>query len=108
MSEYRLSREERETILLMNDRDNTMEITSWAPAMVRKLRALAPEYGVKVEEINYEGVRVTLPKKALTLRKPRNLSPEQKRATAERLRNARLQGQKQNAPAEMNSESSDE
>lgn len=104
MSEYRLSREERETIIVMNEAENTMEITTWSQPMVRKVRTIAASHGAEVEEINYEGVRATLPKKALTLRKPVRQSEEQKRASAERLRSLQTGGQKQNVPTEMTQE----
>ena len=92
MSEYKLTREERETIITWSEVDEEMEITTWSQPMVRRLRKLAPEYNAEVQEIGFDCVQVSLPRKALTLRKPRVLSNEQKQAQTERLRKAREQG----------------
>jgi hypothetical protein len=66
-----LTREERETTIILNDQDDVIEISTASPVMARKLAKLAEAYGVALTINGPWDVRATLPIKCLSLRAPR-------------------------------------
>lgn len=92
----RLSRTEQETVIVYNAEERRASITTYDPVMMRKLDKLvdrAPAVYKNLDVLSDNGgvygkVYET-DKKLLSFRTPRELTPEQKRASAERLAKAR-------------------
>lgn len=92
MSEYRLTPEERETVITINDADKTARIFTWQRKLQRRL-ASNPEARLLKEGIHkhpddrYQQYEV--PRDLVTIRNRRVLSPEQREQAAERMRQQR-------------------
>lgn len=82
------SREERETTLVFEDETKQWTAYSTVPKHIRKLTEITEVSVLESEGGNPIAVRATLTEKQVSLRKPRVMSEEQRKAAAERLREA--------------------
>lgn len=73
-----LSREERETVITLNEQDDVLEISTSSPIFARKLEKLCQAMGATVEYHGPWDVRATLPVKCLRLSPPRVVSDAQR------------------------------
>lgn len=80
-----LTAQEKETIIIFNQADSEAIVTTYSKGLMRKLRAYASEY----EEItcvsdNGEYAEYTIPKKLVAVRKPRNISEDERERLSQR------------------------
>ena len=82
----KLTRYEQETIINFNAEDKTATLYTRDPAVMRKVDALVIEYPDTFKCIGETDIDKTyeMPKSAVTYRKPRKLSEEQREAKRER------------------------
>ena len=78
--------QETETVIGLCHGEKVWDVYTSIPRHVTKFRKLAAKWGAEVKEIHEGGIRVKLPIKAISFRMPRELTPEQKEAAAERMR----------------------
>lgn len=88
-----LSKYERETVIIYNEEEQTATISTLPPVVMRRLKKLAeqsPEE-VKLEAVPGGGVKCIVPKKYVTVRKPKKLklTKEQAERMAEAMRERR-------------------
>ena len=83
----KLTRYEQETIINFNAEDKTATLYTRDPAVMRKVDALVIEYPDTFKCIGKTDIDKTyeMPKSAVTFRKPRKLSDEQRNAARERI-----------------------
>ena len=88
----KLTRYEQETIINFNARDQMATLYTRDPAVMRKVDALVIEYPDTFKCIGETDIDKTyeMPKSAVTYRKPRRLSEEQREAARERIRTIRV------------------
>lgn len=87
-----LTKAERETVILMNDEDDIVRVCSAQAPVIRKCRKDSNFTEISViTEDGVEWVEFTIEKRLFRFSSKRksNLTPEQRQAAAERLRNAR-------------------
>ena len=89
---YKLNSIERETIITFNETPEPAEVFTHNPAMIRRLDALheegEPVEVVRVESVNGVNLReYRVPKSWISVRRPRRVSEEQRKAMSERARN---------------------
>ena len=84
----KLTRYEQETIINFNAGDQIATLYTRDPAVMRKVDALVIEYPDTYKCIGETGIDKTyeMPKSAVTYRKPRRLSEEQREAARERVK----------------------
>ena len=84
----KLSRYEQETIINYNAEDKNASVYTRDPAVMRKLDALVIEFPNTFRCVGETDIdkRYEMPKSAVTYRKPRNLTYEQREAARERLK----------------------
>ena len=84
----KLTRYEQETIINYNAEDKTATLYTRDPAVIRKVDALVIEYPDTFKCIGETDIDKTyeMPKSAVTYRKPRRLSKEQREAAKERMK----------------------
>lgn len=80
-----LTAQEKETIIIFNQADAEAIVTTYNKSLIRKLRVYASEY----EEItcvsdNGEYAEYTVPKKLVSVRKPRNISNDERERLIQR------------------------
>ena len=80
-----LTRQERETIITLNDADDSVVISTSSPVFARKLESLAAFYGADVDYRSAWDVRCTLPKRAVSFSKRRELTEAEKAERAKRV-----------------------
>lgn len=92
-----LSRIEQEVIITYNASEERAIVYASIPAQIRKLDGLCslfPNTIIEQEVYKHDGVTIaksyTLPKKLITIRKPRVLTNEQKQKLAKRLSESRI------------------
>ena len=85
----KLTRYEQETIINFNAQDQMATLYTRDPAIMRKVDALVIDYPDTFKCIGETDIDKTyeMPKSAVTYRKPRRLSEEQRRAARERMKN---------------------
>ena len=85
----KLTRYEQETIINYNAQDKTATLYTRDPAVMRRIDALVIEYPDTFKCIGETDIDKTyeMPKSAVTYRKPRRLSPEQREASRRRIEN---------------------
>lgn len=83
----KLTRYEQETIINFNAQDQMATLYNRDPAIMRKVDALVIEYPDTFKCIGETDIDKTyeMPKSAVTYRKPRRLSDEQRKAARERI-----------------------
>ena len=83
----KLSRYEQETIINFNVAEKTASVYTRDPAVIRKLDSLVIEYPDTFKCVGETDIdkAYEMPKTAITYRKPRKLSEEQKEAARKRL-----------------------
>ena len=83
----KLTRYEQETIINFNAQDQMATLYTRDPAIMRKVDALVIEYPDTFKCIGETDIDKTyeMPKSAVTYRKPRRLSDEQRKAARERI-----------------------
>ena len=83
----KLTRYEQETIINFNAQDKMATLYTRDPAVMRKVDALVIEYPDTFKCIGETDIDKTyeMPKSAVTYRKPRRLSDEQRKAARERI-----------------------
>ena len=81
----KLTRYEQETIINFNAEEKTATLYNRDPAVIRKLDSLVTEYPDTFKRVGETDIDKTyeMPKSAVTYRKPRRLSDEQRRAKQE-------------------------
>lgn len=87
-----LSKYERETVIIFNEEEQTATISTLSPVMMRKLRKLAEQSSeVELEEVPGGGIKCIVPKKYVSVRKPKKLklTKEQAERMAEAMRERR-------------------
>ena len=88
-----LSKYERETVIIYNEEEQSATISTLSPVMMRKLRKLAEQSPaeVELEEVPGGGVKCVVPKKYVSVRKPKKLklTKEQAERMAEAMRERR-------------------
>lgn len=84
-----LTREEKETIVLFNEAEDTMEVFTHNKALIRKLQKYAEtSKEVKLKKVNEEeGYTFILPKNWFNIRQPKQLSEETKQKLRDRIKN---------------------
>ena len=84
----KLTRYEQETIINFNAQDQMATLYTRDPAVMRKVDALVIEYPDTFKCIGETDIDKTyeMPKYAVTYRKPRKLSEEQREAARERMK----------------------
>lgn len=80
MSDYRLTKEEQETIILFNAKDDTANISSLDPVWQRKIQKIKGSHQVGAYW------EVDVPKKLISIRQERKLTPEQKAKLSARMK----------------------
>ena len=85
----KLKRYEQETIINFNAQDQIATLYTRDPAVMRKVDALVIEYPDTFKCIGETDIDKTyeMPKSAVTYRKPRRLSEEQREASRRRIEN---------------------
>ena len=88
----KLSRYEQETIINFNADEKMATLYTRDPAVMRKVDALVIEYPDTFKCIGETDIDKTyeMPKSAVSYRKPRHLSEEQREAARERIRTIRV------------------
>ena len=83
----RLSRYEQETVINFNAGEKMATVYTADPAVMRNLDSLVIGYPDRFKCIKESGISKTyeMPKSAVTYRKPRKLSEEQREAAEERM-----------------------
>ena len=83
----KLTRYEQETIINYNAEDKTATLYTRDPAVMRKVDALVIDYPDTFKCVGETDIDKTyeMPKSAVTYRKPRKLSDEQRNAARERI-----------------------
>jgi len=86
-----LSRYEKETVIIFNDDEKIVHLSTSQDWMKVRLKKMAEEHPeeVKIISENQYTLLVEVPKKYIHIRPPRQLSEEQKNAATERLRKYR-------------------
>lgn len=87
----KLSRYEQETIINFNAEEQTATLYTRDPAIMRRIDKLVIDYPDTYKCIGETDIDKTyeMPKSAVTYRKPRRLSEEQREAASVRLKNNR-------------------
>ena len=85
----KITRYEQETIINFNAEEKTATLYTRDPAVIRKVDALVIEYPDIFKCIGETDIDKTyeMPKSAVTYRKPRRLSEDQREAARKRLKN---------------------
>ena len=85
----KITRYEQETIINFNAEEKTATLYTRDPAVMRKVDALVIEYPDTFKCIGETDIDKTyeMPKSAVTYRKPRRLSEDQREAARKRLKN---------------------
>ena len=91
---YKLTMQERETVILFNEADGTAEIETFNPRLLRQLRKVSTSDGVICEEERPGYGAYIIPKTMIKIQAPRTISEElraeyikrAKKATAARLK----------------------
>lgn len=89
MTDYKLTRYEKETIILFNEADKEAIVETYRKPLIRCLFNHAekyPELFHLEEDIGDGGYKFIVPKKYVTVRSPRKMSDEQKQKNADRLK----------------------
>ena len=88
----KITRYEQETIINFNAEEKTATLYTRDPAVMRKVDALVIEYPDTFKCIGETDIDKTyeMPKSAITYRKPRRLSDEQREAQRERAKKLNL------------------
>ena len=88
----KMTRYEQETIINFNAQDQMATLYTRDPAVMRKVDALVIEFPDTFKCIDETDIDKTyeMPKSAVTYRKPRRLSEEQREAARERIRTIRV------------------
>ena len=83
----KLTRYEQETIINFNAADKTAELYTRDPAIIRQLDSLVTEYPDTFKCVGETDIDKTyvMPKIAVTYRKPRRLTEEQREASRRRI-----------------------
>lgn len=81
-----MTRYERETVVLFNEEEDTMEVETPNAAIQRRIESYGvfPDTTEVFEGVTFKGYRI--PKKWLRIQKPRQLSREQRQLAADRAR----------------------
>ncbi len=85
----KLTRYEQETIINFNAEEKTATLYTRDPAIIRQLDSLVTEYPDTFKRVGETDIAKTyeMPKSAVTYRKPRRLSEEQREASRRRIEN---------------------
>ena len=85
----KLTRYEQETIINFNAEEKTATLFTRDPAVMRNLDSLVTEYPDTFKQVGETDIDKTyeMPKSAVTYRKPRRLSEEQREASRRRIEN---------------------
>ena len=85
----KLCRYEQETIINFNAEEKTAMVYTRDPAVMRRIDALVIDYPDTFKCVGETDIDKTyeMPKSAVTYRKPRRLSPEQREASRRRIEN---------------------
>ena len=85
----KITRYEQETIINFNAEDKTATLYTRDPTVMRRVDSLVNDYSNTFKCIGETDIDKTyeFPKSAVTYRKPRRLSEEQRRAASERAKN---------------------
>lgn len=90
---YKLTKEERETVIIFNEASDMAILDTASLPMMRKMGKLCDEFPdvYKVVKTDGRGARYELPKNLITVRRPRKveMTEEQRRAAADRLQGVR-------------------
>lgn len=89
MTNYKLTRYEKETIILFNEADKEAIVETYSKPLLRTLFAHAekhPEVFHLEKDIGDGGYKFIVPKKYVTVRSPRKMTDEQKQKNADRLK----------------------
>ena len=73
MSEYKLTKLERETVILFNEAEETAEVFTYNGRLIRKIQALCKDFPDKFQQINDNGVggvTYRIPKKRVNITRP--------------------------------------
>ena len=83
----KLTRYEQETLINFNAEEKTATLYTRDPAVIRKLDSLVTEYPDTFKRLGETDIDKTyeMPKSAVTYRKPRHLSEEQREASRRRI-----------------------
>ena len=83
----KLTRYEQETIINVNAEEKTATLYTRDPAVMRNLDSLVTEYPDTFKRVGETDIDKTyeMPKSAVTYRKPRHLSEEQREASRRRI-----------------------
>lgn len=84
----KLTPQERETVILFSDADETAEVYTHDRRLIKRLKLLASKHPEKVmlESESHESVRYTVPKRCVAIREP--YSDERRKAVSERAKTA--------------------
>lgn len=87
----KLTKQEKETMIIFNEQDNDASISTYNVALLRKLERLHQERPDECEkhEIFCDGSQYLVPKKWIKINPPKKMSDEVKAKAAERLKKAR-------------------
>lgn len=90
----KLTRYEQETIINFNAEDKMATVNTRDPAVIRKVDVLVVEYPDTFRCVAETDINKTyeMPKSAITYRKPRRLSEEQRKAAKERMKKINASG----------------
>jgi hypothetical protein len=83
MATYTLTADERELLISLTDAETELCITFSSPVWTRRLEKLAHDLDKEVTWLNPYTVRVSLPQKCLSLKRPRVTSDKQREALAQ-------------------------
>lgn len=84
-----LTNEEKETIIVYNEKDRTASVFTYRPSLQRQLDGLCvdrPEYVRKIKETSEGAKEYEIPKKWVKIRANRILSDEQRLEMSERMK----------------------
>lgn len=96
----KLTKQEKETMIVFNEQDKTASISTYNVALLRKLEKLLQERPDECEKHNVfsDGSQYIVPKKWIKISPPKKLSDEAKAKAAERLKKARSEARAQETP----------
>ena len=99
MSQYKYNKYERETIIIGNDAEPTVNISTYQAVWIRRLLRLderCPD-DVKIIKQTDDYIEVDVPKRFLKVSPPRFVSEEQREASKKRLQEYRLRKSQNNS-----------
>lgn len=99
MSQYKYNKYERETIIIGNDAEPTVNISTYQAVWIRRLLRLAERCpdDVKIIKQTDDYIEVDVPKRFLKVSPPRFVSEEQREASRKRLQEYRLRKSQNNS-----------